>query len=380
MNTANQTQLFDTFRYFESLLPDFARTGLFNPAAQRYVRGSTARPMATVVERRQETADTVSFVLKTPVNYPDYQPGQHVDVAVEINGVRTVRQYSLTGIDGRGSIKDKTISVTVKRAAGGKVSNYLHEHIHAGAQIEISNPRGDFAMPTTDCSAYLFFSAGSGITPLYAMACALLARGASGDIYFFHAAKNRHSVIFCEALRGLATEFQNFHPYFFYSEGAETNRLSAASALALLQNTVDSSQTPVRICGAGDFVRSIENDLKEMRYFDIQSEYYTLPKWPSEGLRSDISVGADQEPSWLHGSARFLRAGVETKVATNLLEAAEAAGLKPKHGCRRGICHECKAHKRNGIVKNILTGKESAGSEDIQLCITQPMGEVEIDL
>jgi len=367
MNTATQTQLFDTFRYFENLLPNIARTGLFNPAAQRYVRGSTARPLATVVERRQETADTASFVLKTPESYPDYQPGQHIDVAVEINGVRTVRQYSLTGIratNGSGSIKDKTVSVTVKRAAGGKVSNYLHDHIHAGAQIEISTPRGDFAMPTTDRSAYLFFSAGSGITPIYAMACALLERGASGDIHFFHAAKNEHSVIFRAALQRLALDFKNFKPHFFYSEGGDANRLSAASATALLKNSVQPSHTPVRICGAGDFVQSIENGLKEMHYTEIQSEYYTLPK--------AAAVGA--------GSARFLRAKIETKVETNLLEAAEAVGLKPKHGCRRGICHECKAHKRAGIVKNILTGKESSGSEDIQLCITQPMGTIEIDL
>jgi stearoyl-CoA 9-desaturase NADPH oxidoreductase len=359
METTAQTNLFDTFRYFERLLPDYARTGLFNPAAQSYVRGSAARPMATVLERRHETGDTVSFLLKTPENYPPFQPGQHIDVAVEINGVRTVRQYSLTG-----SVTDKTLSITVKRAAEGKVSNHLHDHIHAGMQVEISVPRGDFAMPATDHSTYLFFSAGSGITPIYAMVRALLEQGAWGDIHFFHAAKNANSVIFREELTRLAAEYENFHPYFFYSDDGEKNRLSAASAVVQLQNAVHPPHTPVRICGAGDFVQGLEKDLKELQYSQIQSEYYTLPK-----------AGAVGE-----GTARFLRSRSAVKVETNLLEAAEAAGLKPKHGCRRGICHECKAHKRSGIVKNLLNGKETSGREDIQLCITQPVGEVEIDL
>ncbi len=375
METTTQTHLFDTFRYFERLLPDYARTGLFNPAAQSYVRGSAARPMATVLERRIETADTVTFLLKTPENYPAFQPGQHIDVAVEINGVRTVRQYSLTG-----STQEKTLSITVKRATNGKVSNHLHDHIHAGAQVEISVPRGDFVMPATDHGTYLFFSAGSGITPVYAMVRALLEQGAWGDIHFFHAAKNLSSVIFRDELKRLAAEHDNFHPHFFYSEGAEKNRLTVASAMVLLQNAIHPPHTPVRLCGAGDFVKGIEAELTALQYSQMQSEYYTLPKWPSADLRSDIPVGADQEPSGLHGTARFLRSRSAVKVETNLLEAAEAAGLKPKHGCRRGICHECKAHKCSGTVKNLLNGKESSGREDIQLCITQPVGEVEIDL
>jgi ferredoxin len=48
----------------------------------------------------------------------------------------------------------------------------------------------------------------------------------------------------------------------------------------------------------------------------------------------------------------------------------------PKYGCKRGVCHECKCRKTSGAVKNLLTGKVTAGEEDIQLCISAPVSDV----
>ena len=366
MKSLIQTDLLDTFRKFEGILPDIARTGIFSPGAQRYTQALagksliTYRPEATVAERRQETTDTISLSLTPPAGYPAFRPGQHIDVAAEIYGVRHVRQYSLTGLPG-----SKVLQITIKRQPGGLVSNFLYGTVKAGTQLEISAPRGEFVAPSRDHSAYLFFSAGSGITPVYAIVRALLQEGAWGDIHFFHAAKSADAVIFRDELKLLAAEHENFHPHFFYSEGssAETRRLNVASALMALQNSVHPPQTPVMICGPGEFVQAIETDLRGVHYTQVASEYYTLPK----------TIAGE-------GTAAFLRSGVEAKAETNLLETAEAHGIKAKHGCRRGICHECKAHKRSGTVKNILTGKESSGEENIQLCISQPVGRVEIEL
>ncbi len=364
MENSIQTNLFDTFKKFEGVLPKIARTGLFSPGAQRYTQALAGnsvvhyRPVATVAARGQEASDTVSLTLTPPEGYPPFSAGQHIDVAVEIYGVRHVRQYSITSLE-----NSPELQITVKRQPGGMVSNFIYGTVKPGTQIEISAPRGEFIVPSRDHSAYLFFSAGSGITPVYAMVCSLLKNGAWGDIHFFHAAKSADAVIFRDELKRLAAEHENFHPHFFYSESGDNTRLSVASALMALQNAVHSPQTPVRICGPGEFVQSIDADLRSLHYTQIAAEYYTLPQTASG-----------------EGVAAFLRSGTDAKAETNLLEAAESAGIKAKHGCRRGICHECKVYKRSGTVKNILTGKETSGEENIQLCITQPVGRVEIEL
>jgi len=353
MTQTAQTNLFQGFELFERFLPDFARTGIFQTGAQNYVRGSAARPLARIVSRRVETSDTTTFVLAPEGAYPTFKAGQHIDVAVEINGVRTVRQYSLVG-----SPSESTIAISVKRA--GKLSNHLHDHAQIGGIIEISRPRGEFQMPAPDHSAYLFFSVGSGITPVYAMARDLLRNNAWGDIHFFHAAKDEANVIFRDELKRLAAEHENFHLHLFYSGG---ERLSAATAIVRLQNEIHPPHVPVRICGEGNFVQTLENDLKAMQYSNIASEYYTLPARTAT-----------------EGEVTFTRACKTVKAEKNLLEVAEAAGLKPKHGCRRGICHECKAHKTSGTVRNILNGKETSGEEDIQICVSEAVGKVEISI
>ena len=64
-----------------------------------------------------------------------------------------------------------------------------------------------------------------------------------------------------------------------------------------------------------------------------------------------------------------------------LLEQAESAGLNPASGCRMGICHTCTRRKTSGVVRNLTTGAVStAPDEDVQICVSVPVGDVDIAL
>jgi hypothetical protein len=46
-----------------------------------------------------------------------------------------------------------------------------------------------------------------------------------------------------------------------------------------------------------------------------------------------------------------------------------------------GICHTCTRFKKSGAVKNLITGAVStADEEDVQICITAPVGDVQLAL
>jgi ferredoxin len=82
------------------------------------------------------------------------------------------------------------------------------------------------------------------------------------------------------------------------------------------------------------------------------------------------------------GTVRFTTSALEINDdGRPLLEQAEAAGLKPESGCRMGICHSCTRVKTRGAVRNLINGVVStADCEDIQICVTAPVGDVDIDL
>ena len=72
---------------------------------------------------------------------------------------------------------------------------------------------------------------------------------------------------------------------------------------------------------------------------------------------------------------------VVAKGQGSLLEQLERAGERPAHGCRIGICHTCKCRKQSGTVQNLVTGEVSSEpDQEIQLCISMPRSDLELDL
>lgn len=82
------------------------------------------------------------------------------------------------------------------------------------------------------------------------------------------------------------------------------------------------------------------------------------------------------------GRITFAQSGVAVEDdGRSLLQQAEDAGLNPESGCRMGICHSCTRRKTRGAVKNLTTGAVStADDEDVQICVTVPVGDVDIAL
>jgi ferredoxin len=82
------------------------------------------------------------------------------------------------------------------------------------------------------------------------------------------------------------------------------------------------------------------------------------------------------------GRIAFTDSGVElTDDGRPLLQQAEAAGLTPESGCRMGICHSCTRRKTSGVVKNLNTGvMSSTEAEDVQICVSVPVGDVDVAL
>ncbi len=61
--------------------------------------------------------------------------------------------------------------------------------------------------------------------------------------------------------------------------------------------------------------------------------------------------------------------------------ALEQQNIKPKHGCRMGICNKCACTKAQGSTQNLLNG--SANHEPAQLlkiCVNSAQSDLVIDL
>ena len=325
-------------------------------------RGETR---ARVVAARMETADCRTLVLAPGGGWAGFAAGQHLQVGVEIDGVRHTRCFSIASSARRA---DGCIALTVKAHADGQVSRHLVESAAVGDVLTLSAPAGDFLLPTPRPERLLLISGGSGITPVMAMLRTLVDEQYAGEVIFLHYARTRADEIFAAELAAMAEQHSNLRVAVSLTREARNNaalsgHFSADHVAAL---AADYAHWPTRACGPAPLIEAVQTHWQEIGASDgLQVEYFQPPV-------SKSRAGT--------GEVRFAESGhVATDTGASLLEQAEAAGLEPAYGCRMGICHTCTCRKTAGRVRNLLTGAVSGeGEEDIQPCISVPDGDVSL--
>lgn len=316
---------------------------------------------ARLLEVIDETADTRSYWLQPVGRWPGHRAGQHVVVEVEIDGRRVHRSFSLSSpprADGR-------VRITVKSAPGARVGGWMRQ-LRPGEVLRLSAPQGDFCAPEGD-APLLLLSAGSGITPLMAIAEDLHARGHAAPVTFVHSCRTPQDLIFDARLRELAARWPALDLRLHFS--AQAGRLDAGQLAAL---AAELGYREALACGPRALVDTLTQAYREAGAAgQVRSESYrgrVLPAAPGQ---------ATAHPVRLSVTEHMFTASPQT----SLLEAAEAAGLQPAHGCRIGICKTCQCTKRSGSVENLRTGLVSSEPDElIQLCISVARSPLELAL
>jgi ferredoxin-NADP reductase len=329
--------------------------GLVNPL------WSLAEIRARVIEVIDETADTRSLVLQPNARWPGFAAGQYVPVFIEIDGVRQQRCYSLSSAP-----QAQTLRITIKRQPGGRVSNALHRQIKVGDVLTLGQPAGDFTLPLDPPAGLLLVGAGSGMTPLMAQVQQLNANGYAGEVQLVQLCRTESDVLFGDELRALAAAWPALKVSLHLS--SQAGRLSAAQLMALVP---DYAQRHTLLCGPVAYMEELRTAWQAQQLgHRLQTEAFSLaiPKVVAEGATADVRCTRSEQV--------FTAAPGQP-----LLSEAEGAGLRPRSGCRIGICHSCKCIKRSGSVQNLLTGEISdAPDEAIQLCISAARSDLTLDL
>ncbi len=324
----------------------------FNPA------WSMTELRARVVDILPETADVKSFVLEPNGHWPGHRAGQCVALDVEIDGVRVRRMYSLS------SAPAELPTITVKRIAGGRMSSWLHDRVQPGQIVGLGAPTGDFVLPQPAPRRLLFYSGGSGVTPIMAILRDLAAGRALEDVVLVHHARSHADVIFAEELADLAAAHPRLRVHLRLSE-----ELGAAAfdSAWLAQAIPDFARRSTFLCGPPGLMKRVEG---------VWAGANATGLLTRERFAAPLAEAAPGRPVRVHTGTRT----IALDEGRSLLEQLERAGERPAHGCRMGICHTCVCRKRSGTVRNLVTGiVSSAPDEDIRLCISAAQTDLELE-
>jgi ferredoxin-NADP reductase len=362
---------------------------------------------AELVAVRRRSPRGVTIKLRPHERWRGFSAGQFIRLTVEIAGVRETRCYSPACSERTGG----EIELTVTAHPGGRVSRYLNERARPGMVFGLSEADGEFVLARERPARLLLISSGSGIAPVMALLRTLCAEGYAGTVTFLHYARTRGDVIYRSELAAIAARHRNVSVAFAYTREAPTGGSGDAGRNDDAGRNGDASQRRVSP-GSGQLarhappssgqlaghisrghLRRIAPDHRRAHTYVCGSPgllEWVRAAWAEDGIEERLHVESFLAPTptpaggedGTGGSVGFMRSGARARGdGRSLLEQAERAGLRPPFGCRMGICRICTCRKTAGSVRNVLSGEiSSAREEDIQLCVSVPVGDVELAL
>lgn len=353
--------------------PPGAYRRLLDPLA----RGAGVR--ATIEAVIPETSRAATLVLRPGPGWRPHRPGQWVSLGVDVDGVRHHRCYSITSIPsdvttidgGRGQI-----TITVQAIPDGTVSNHLVRSARPGDIVQLDGPDGDFTLPespTEPTHPILFVTGGSGITPVMAMLRAIdTGLVARRDVVVLHHAPTTVEALFTDEIGRITRRHPGIRMHL-----TETGTGAPPPELAITAARLDALCSDWRrretwVCGPRPLLDAVTA---------LWDDPATGASAPLHVERFSPAVAEVTER--VAGTLTFTTSGtsVASDGTTTVLDLAESAGLTPLSGCRMGVCRRCVVPLSSGTVRDLRDGRtECEPGTHVQICVTAPVGDVDIEI
>ncbi len=349
-----------------ALVNNLSFKGFFEPLIQLLFSGWNATGYrAKVIEIREENSDVYSLILKVSKRWKGFKAGQHIEISFQQNGANVSRLFSISSPP-HVHHEQRLIELTIRIQPDGRITPWLPNGLKIGEFVNISAAKGEFVINNT--KPLLLIAGGSGITPFRSMIATQINKHPSSDIKLLYYG-NKAEFLFADEFNSLKENHENLSISFVQSN------LNGRICLDHLQQyCADFNHRDIYICGPNEMIKTCEQLLLDNNV-DVENicfEYFG----PAPIKNPDIET---------KGIVQFSKAlknfATSAEKTQTLLEIAESIGLKPTTGCRMGICHQCICEKKQGVVYNTLTKVFSdTASEQIQLCVSLPVGDVKINL
>ncbi|KHL76259.1 ferredoxin [Pseudomonas putida] len=300
---------------------------------------------ARVHTLRHEAEGIISVELRPwgDTVFAPFDAGSHIDLHLP-NGL--VRSYSL--LNAPSDQGRYVVGILRDRASRGG-SRYVHEQLRVGTQLQISQPRNNFALDTR-ASHSVLVAGGIGITPIYCMFRQLLALGRSAELIY--CARSRAEAALLEEISGLGAKVI----YHFNDEKGGLPDLAGYLAGR-------PADTHFYCCGPTPMLDAFEQTCERLGYPNAHIERFTA---------AEVAASDDARASY---SVELSRSGrtVSVEPGLNLLDVLLEAGCDIEYSCREGVCGSCETRVLEGDVDHrdgVLTKAERAANKSMMVCVS----------
>ncbi|MFT7110638.1 MAG: ferredoxin-NADP reductase [Psychrobacter glaciei] len=350
--------------------PSFS--GYFEPLIQWIVPQWRADLLRSKIHTvRMESADMYTLVIKPGSRFSNFLAGQYVELTVVKDGAWMSRYFSISSSPEYFK-QTGLIEISIRIQENGRITPWLIGALNKGSVVNLSQAQGEFILPRAG-KPLLMIAGGSGITPIRSMLQQLATTKDTNlypqrDVTLLFYARSANHFLFEKELAAIQANNSWLTVHFINSEND-----GFFDQLHLNKYCPSALKYQVYICGPSPMILSTRKQLSLAHFSDQQVNYEFFGPEPID----NVETGA--------ANILFSKAHKQISVSEDnnktLLELAEEQNTNPVSGCRIGVCHQCICQKKSGIVFNQKTKQYSdTGQQEIQLCISVPVGDVVLDL
>ena len=211
-----------------------------------------------------ESADVTSFELapRDGNPLPEFEPGQHLPIEVNIAGQRHGRTYSLSAAPDPNRYR-----LSIKRDPQGLMSRYLHDQFQIGDSLTASDPAGEFTLESGRRPVVLV-SAGVGVTPMMSMLAQLVGKADERPVWFIHGARDGKHHPLAQEASALGSLSDHVTSHVSYSQPNREDLLSVdyhrhgrVDAELVCELLGDLRDVDVYLCGPLPFMAQLRDGL-----------------------------------------------------------------------------------------------------------------------
>lgn len=337
--------------------------------ARRFRLGSSPKPEPTAGRARvwagqlrvakifHETPEVRTFRLVLPDSprLPfEHLPGQYLNVALEIDGRKVRRSYTIAS----SPTQTGYCELTIKREENGLASRHFHDRIREGDLLDVIAPAGNFTFRGKESQEIVMIAGGVGITPLMAKLRYLTDVAWPGHIHLILSIKTARDLIFRDELQALQRRFANLHVTVTATRETDPDWHGERGRISpeLLQRVVPNlAASRVHLCGPTEMTEPVIVMLCQLGVPDdqIKSESFASP---SRGHSSTSAPPAESATKLsapqVDATLEFSKSGksISELKGQTILEIAEREGIELTYECRAGVCGQCKVRLLQGRV------------------------------
>ena len=331
------------------------------------------------IDVHQETHDVKTFTFASPQGKRfAFEAGQYFLFDLEVGGDAESRCYSISSSPRR----TNAFSITVKRVAGGLISNWLHDNLAVDAKIKANGPLGHFIRPAA--KKYLFLSGGSGITPVMSMVRELADTCEPVDVVFMHAGRSPKDLIFREELACLASRVKGlrlqFLPETVLGESQWPGLTGRISTDYMKLAVPDLAERIVMCCGPAPFMAAARTITAEL---GVPAAHYIEESFDAAVIDDvDIPVVAEAAVRMFQVEFSKQKRTIDVSGEQTVLSCAKKSGVKLPSSCSNGVCGTCKSKLVSGTVDMNHNGGIRQREIDAGMflpCCSKPLSDLVID-